>query len=97
MENNKTYWFGIFPHVYYVKKGACILLYNTQDGTSIVSSDADVIALAEEMHLKKNLGIIELSQCQLQQPTIAKFVQESKKKTFANCKSACPTALNLYS
>ena len=90
MENNKTYWFGIFPHVFYVKKGACILLYNTQDGTSIVSSDADVIALAEEMHLKKNLGIIELSQCQLQQPTIAKFVQESKKKNICKLQERTP-------
>ena len=80
MENTITYWFGILPHVFYVKKGAQILLYNTQNGSYIVSSDADVIALTEEMHLKNNLGIIALTQSQLQHSIIAKFVQESKEK-----------------
>ena len=34
MGKDKTYWFGILPHVYYVKKGVRILLYNTQNGSS---------------------------------------------------------------
>lgn len=92
MGNDRTYWFGILPHVYYVKKGVRILLYNTQNGSYIVSSDTDVIALAEEMHLKKNLGIIELTQCQLQQPTIARFVQESKEKNICKLQERMPNS-----
>ena len=92
MGKDKTYWFGILPHVYYVKKGVRILLYNTQNGSYIVSSDADVIALTEEMHLKNNLGIIELTQCQLQHSTIATFVQESKEKNICKLQERMPNS-----
>lgn len=92
MGNDKTYWFGILPHVYYVKKGVRILLYNTQNGSYIVSSDASVIALTEEMHLKNNLGIIELTQCQLQHSTIATFVQESKEKNICKLQERMPNS-----
>lgn len=90
METEKKYWFGILPHVYYARKGAKILLYNTSNGTYIITSNPDVIDIVEEMHLKKNLGIVALTDFKLKNPVIGTFVQESCAKNICKLQKKEP-------
>lgn len=90
METEKKYWFGILPHVYYVKKGRRMLLYNTLDGAYIITSDSIAIDFVEEMHQKKNLGVVELTEQRLNNPALAQFASECCKKNICRLQEQEP-------
>ena len=54
MDFSCDYWFGIFPYVFYSKKGNKALLYNTRQGVVLKTEVADFIALIDEMHQHHN-------------------------------------------
>ncbi len=80
MDTSKNYWFGILSYVFYTKKGNDILLYNTQNGESIKSNNSDIISLIEQMHERKNLGVILLKGSLIENKEIADFIKESTDK-----------------
>jgi len=74
------YWLGILPHVYYVQKQGKALLYNTQNGENIHTENPQVIALLEQMHDRKNLGVTEIDNKTYNHPDINTFINESVSK-----------------
>ena len=77
METEK-YWLTILPHVYYVQKNGKALLYNTQTGENIHTNNIQVINLLEQMHEKKNLGVVDIDEVKYKQ--IDDFIKESTTK-----------------
>ena len=71
------YWLGILPHVYYVQKNNKALLYNTQTGEHIHTQNIQVINLLEQMHDRKNLGVICVDE-------ITAFIRESVSKNICS-------------
>lgn len=55
---NYIYWIGILPHVYFNKDANIILLYNTETGDFVKTSNIDLVDLVDEMHIRKNLGVV---------------------------------------
>lgn len=90
METEKKYWFGILPHVYYVRKGEKTLLYNTVDGSHIITSVPEVTGIVEEMHQKMNLGIAALTASQLENTALAQFVRKSCEKNICKIQEQVP-------
>jgi len=74
------YWIGILPHVYYVQKQGKVLLYNTQNGESIHTENPQIIDLLEQMHDRKNLGVINIDETTCNQSSIDVFIKESVSK-----------------
>jgi pseudo-rSAM protein len=77
METAK-YWFSILPHVYYVQKNGKALVYNTQNGENIHINNVQVLNLLEQMHKKKNLGVIGIDEFTYNQAE--DFIKESVSK-----------------
>jgi pseudo-rSAM protein len=78
------YWLNILPHVYYVQKNGSALLYNTQNGENIHTQNIQVIDLLEEMHNKKNLGVIDIDDTTYKHSDIDAFIKESVSKNICN-------------
>lgn len=79
------YWLGIFPHVFYSKKGERALLYNTSQGMATKTEDSDFIALIDEMHQHNNLGVIHFKGSMLKQENIRQLVDETVDKKICFC------------
>lgn len=80
MENTNKYWFTIEPYVYINQVKQRVLLYNTLDGVTIESEEADVVTLIREVLRKENVGVVELEKSQLEKPAIKAFVEELRDK-----------------
>ena len=85
MDFSCDYWFGIFPYVFYSKKGNKVLLYNTRQGVVLKTEVADFIALIDEMHQHHNLGVISLKGSMLKQETIRQLIGECVDKKIGFC------------
>jgi pseudo-rSAM protein len=72
------YWLTILPHVYYIQKHGEALLYNTQNGKNICTENSQVIDLLEQMHNRKNLGVIDINETTCKQ--IDNFIKGSVSK-----------------
>ena len=72
------YWLSILSHVYYVQKNGNALVYNTQTGENIHTTNVQVIDLLEQMHDRKNLGVIGINSLTYNQ--INDFINESVSK-----------------
>jgi pseudo-rSAM protein len=72
------YWLSILPHVYCVQKNGKALLYNTQNGENIHIQNVQVIDFLEQMHDRKNLGVIDIDETTYMQ--IGDFIKESVSK-----------------
>ena len=83
MEKAK-YWLTILPHVYYIQKNGEALVYNTQNGENIHTENIQVINLLEQMHDKKNLGVIAFNETTCNHPDIDVFLKESISKNICN-------------
>jgi len=81
---HKNYWFAILPHVYYVQKNGEALLYNTINGNNIHTQDFNIIDLLEQMHVKKNLGVICINEIIFTQNNINDFIKESVSKNICS-------------
>lgn len=79
IEDPKNYWFGILPHVYYSTTEKTALLYNTQNGYALHVFDTDILHLLEQMHEKKNLGVVKTTGKNLLRQNMMNFVDESVK------------------
>lgn len=72
------FWLSILSHVYYMQKMDKALLYNTQTGENIHTKNSQIINLLEQMHEKKNLGVIEIDEISYNE--IEDFIKESITK-----------------
>ncbi|MDR1346009.1 MAG: TIGR04150 pseudo-rSAM protein [Bacteroidales bacterium] len=75
---NKKYWLGILPHVYYAQQKGKALLYNTKTGAHILTDSKLIITLLEQMHEKQNLGVIRVEAAISEQHSA--FIRESAAK-----------------
>lgn len=85
MDFSCDYWLGIFPHVFYSKKGDTALLYNTRQGVAIQTENPDFIALIDEMHSNNNLGVIRIKDSVLKKDNIRQLISESIDKKICFC------------
>lgn len=81
METAK-YWLSILPHVYYVQKKGKALLYNTQTGENIHTQNVQIIDFIEQMHDRKNLGVIGIDETTYMQT--GNFIKESILKNICS-------------
>jgi pseudo-rSAM protein len=80
IEKNKTYWVIINNKVYYTNKNGRALLYNTQNGQYIITSDNVHISILENMHQKQALGVVQFGEQELLNNDIYNFLCDAVNK-----------------
>ena len=84
IETDKNYWLYIAPHTYCHIKNGQALLYNTQSGVSMETTDEKIILLLQSLHDRKNLGAISCNGAMLSQAPYAEFTTEFCQKEMGN-------------
>jgi len=83
MDNNNLYkWLYIPPNVY-VQEGekATFLLYDTQTGEFMISTDIELCNVVKEVYIPENLGVIKYEQENIKTNDFKKAVEKSLIKT----------------
>ncbi|MFV0271362.1 MAG: TIGR04150 pseudo-rSAM protein [Macellibacteroides fermentans] len=83
-KNSIDYWFTIEPYVYVNVINSHVLLYNTLDGQTIESDNANVVGLLKEILCKNNSGVVLLSSENYKQNDINNFINEVREKFFGD-------------
>ncbi len=80
INNVINYWFIIEPYVYIRITTKAVLLYNTLDGSYVLSSREEIIELVKKILDKKNVGVVLLEADELNKEVILRFIEEVRSK-----------------
>ena len=80
MKTSINYWFTIEPYVFVGIAKENVLLYNTLDGVTLESDEAEVIELLYEMLKEDNCGVVLLTNERYNQKKIKDFISELREK-----------------
>jgi pseudo-rSAM protein len=89
---NANYWFCILSHSYYAQNKQNAIVYNTLNGEYIQISNKAIVDLLEKMHLRKNLGVIEIGGKELNNLEINNFIKESVSKEICKIEKVNPNS-----
>ncbi|MDR0604800.1 MAG: TIGR04150 pseudo-rSAM protein [Bacteroidales bacterium] len=80
IDKNRSYWVIISNKVYYTNKNGRALLYNTENGQYIITSNKMHISVLEDMHRKQALGVVKLGEQELLNNDIYNFLCDAVNK-----------------
>lgn len=72
----KKYWFYLESFIYTSCKNDWLLVYNTKTGRYVEKKDACLVKLVKEMYNDENVGVIDLTEIDMNKPNISSFVEE---------------------
>lgn len=78
------YFFYLEPHIYVNITSTKMLLYDTHTGQHIIEETSKAIHIVRAIYEDKNLGSVELSQTEVDDPIINKFIETVKSKGMGN-------------
>lgn len=77
---NKNYWLTIEPYVYINFSQSSVLLYNTLDAEHIESASSTIVQLVQKITEKKNCGVCQLTNQELENKEIKNFIIDIREK-----------------
>jgi pseudo-rSAM protein len=79
-EVSENDWLILSPEVYVNESNGCVFLYNTSTGNRIETDDVEHLAIIQKLHLKHNLGCIELLKEYKNNPDIMAWIEHAVEK-----------------
>ncbi|KUO62045.1 hypothetical protein APF79_03725, partial [bacterium BRH_c32] len=77
---NQNYWLTIEPYVYINFSQSSVLLYNTLDAEHIESASSTIVQLVQKITEKKNCGVCQLTNQELENKEIKNFIIDIREK-----------------